>query len=167
MGRRDAASQQSRGRSGLPALAVAAALCLSGCASISQKFAETASQLPEVGLSPNAPARPAQPIAYPAVHDVPPPRTAVVLTDIEQQKLETDLVSARDQQQNAAGVPLAYRKKAPAKDQAKDKAAKDQAAKDQAAKNQATRNQAVKDQRGGDQSSSYAPFSSSSSRTIY
>src|SRR5260221_12805395 len=56
MGRRDAASQQSRGRSGLPALAVATALCLSGCASISQKFAETASQLPEVGLSPNAPA---------------------------------------------------------------------------------------------------------------
>ena len=58
MGRRDAASQQSRGSWGLPAVAVAAALCLSGCASISQKFAETASQLPEVGLSPTAPERP-------------------------------------------------------------------------------------------------------------
>src|SRR6266702_2152172 len=137
MGRRDAASQQSRGWRGRPATAVAAALWavlgLSGCASISQKFAETASQLPEVGLSPNAPARPAEPIAYPAVHDVPPPRTAVVLTDIEQQKLETDLVSARDQQQTAAGVPMALRKKP----QAKDQASKNPAAKDQAGKNQA------------------------------
>jgi len=95
----------------LPALAVAVAIGLSGCASMSQKFAETASQLPEVGLSPNAPARPAQQMAYPAVYDVPPPRTAAMLTDVEQHKIETDLVAARDQQQTAAGVPAASRKK--------------------------------------------------------
>ena len=58
-------------------------------------------------------------MAYPAVHDVPPPRTAVMLTDVEQHKLETDLVAARDQQQIAAGVPPASRKKKePAKTEA-------------------------------------------------
>ena len=159
MGRRDAASQQTRGWRGLPVLAVAAALCLSGCASISQKFAETASQLPQVGLSANAPARPAEQMAYPAVHDVPPPRTATVLTDIEQQKLETDLVSARDQQQIAAGVPVADRKKT--------RAAKDQGSKDKGRKDQSSKDQSSKDQSSKDQSSKPAPISASSSRTIY
>jgi hypothetical protein len=149
MGRRGAALQQTRGWRGLPVLAVAAAFGLSGCASISQKFAESASQLPQVGLSANAPARPAQQMAYPAVHDVPPPRTSTVLTDIEQQKLETDLISARNQQQTAAGVPLADRKKTPA--------AKDQGRKDQNSKVQSSK----------DQSSKTAPISASSSRTIY
>ena len=136
--------QQTRGWRGLPVLAVTAALGLSGCASISEKFAESASQLPQVGLSPNAPARPAQQMAYPAVHDVPPPRTSTVLTDIEQQKLETDLISARDQQKTAAGVPLADRKKT-----------------------QAAKDQGRKDQNSKDQGSKTAPISASSSRTIY
>jgi len=170
MGRRGTASQQSRGWRGLPAVAVVAALCLSGCASISQKFAESASQLPEVGLSANAPARPTQQMAYPAVHDVPPPRTAAMLTDFEQQKMETDLVSARDQQQTSAGVPAAAeRKKKQAIDQAaaRDKAARDQAARDQAAKNQSARRQAVRAYDNPDQDGASAPISSSSSRTIY
>jgi hypothetical protein len=149
MGLRDTASQQSRAWWGLPAAAAAAAICLSGCASISQKFADTASQMPQVGLPANAPERPAEPIAYPAVHDVPPPRTAAVLTDIEQQKLETDLVAARDQQQTSVGIPVADRKKK------------------QAARNEAAKNQAARDQGGGDRSSSFAPISASSSRTIY
>ena len=34
-----------------------------------------------------------------------------MLTDVEQHKLETDLVAARDQQQIAVGVPPASRKK--------------------------------------------------------
>ena len=157
MGRRTAASQQSRAGHGVPVLTVVAAVVLSGCGSISQKFAETASQLPEVGLSPNAPARPAQQMAYPAVHDIPPPRTAAVLTDIEQRKLETDLVSARDQQQNAAGVPLAYRKKTLSKDQSRSKEQAKAQAKDQAAKDQTSR----------DQGSAPAPISASSSRSIY
>jgi hypothetical protein len=111
---------------------------------MNQKFADSASQLPHVGLSANAPARPAEQLAYPPVHDVPPPRTAVMLTDVEQHKLETDLVSARDQQQTAAGVPVASRKK---KDTSKTDAAKTDAAKTQAAKP--------------------APISAASSRTIY
>ena len=131
MRRRAVALQQRIGSRVLPGLAVAAAVCLSGCASMSEKFAETASQLPHVGLSPNAPARPAEQMAYPAVHDVPPPRTAAVLTDVEQHKLETDLVSARDQQQTVAGVPLASRKK---KEPAKTEATKTGPAKKEAAK---------------------------------
>ena len=122
MRRRAVALQQEIGSWVLPvflALAVAASLGLSGCASINQKFAESASQLPHVGVSPDAPARPAEQMAYPAVHDVPPPRTAVMLTDVEQHKLETDLLAARDQQQISAGVPLASRKKKePAKTEA-------------------------------------------------
>ena len=120
MRRRAVALQQRIGLRVLPGLAVAAVVCLSGCASMNQKFADSASQLPHVGLPANAPARPAEQMAYPAVHDVPPPRTAVMLTDVEQHKLETDLVSARDQQQIAAGVPLASRKKKePAKTEAR------------------------------------------------
>ncbi len=42
---------------------------------------------------------------------MPPPRAAVMLTDVEQHKLENDLVSARDQQQTAAGVPRRRRRK--------------------------------------------------------
>jgi len=98
-------------------------------------------------------------MAYPAVHDVPPPRTSTVLTDIEQQKLETDLVSARNQQQTAAGVPLADRKKT--------QAAKDQNRKDQNSKSQSSKDQSSKDQSSKDQSSKTAPISASSSRTIY
>lgn len=157
MGRRGAASQQKTLLRGLPFLAAALGLCLSGCASISQKFAETASQAPEIGLSPNAPARPAQQMAYPAVHDIPPPRTATVLTDVEQQKLETDLVAARNQQLVAAGVPPA-KKTPPAKSQT-DKAQSDKV---QAAKTQTNRAQSYTDQ-----SNEAAPISSSSSRTIY
>lgn len=137
---------------------VAAALCLglAGCASISEKFADTASQAPQIGLPANAPARPAQQMTYPAVHDVPPPRTAATLTDVEQQKLETDLVSARNQQQAAAGVKLKPLDNKPAaKNPGNSKADKNQGAASQA--NQANQ----------DQASAPAPISASSSRTIY
>jgi hypothetical protein len=82
-------------------LAAAAALC--GCAEISQKFAATASQLPGIGLSPDAPERPVD-STYPAVHDMPAPRNSVMLTDIEQQKLEDDLTVARDRQMTSVGL---------------------------------------------------------------
>ena len=83
-------------------LAAAAALC--GCAEISQKFAATASQLPGIGLSPDAPERSAVEGAYPAVHDMPAPRNSVMLTDVEQQKLEDDLTVARDRQMTSVGL---------------------------------------------------------------
>jgi len=148
MGRRDAASQQMAGWTRLPGMAaallrlallpVALGPALSGCASMSE-VVDTASQLPKVGLPANAPERPAQPMAFPAIHDVPPPRTAAVLTDIEQRKLETDLVSARNQQQAAAGLTPAMKAKyakerADAKKDAKKQAAKDPGKKDQDSK---------------------------------
>jgi len=137
-------------------LAATLSLGLSGCASISEKFTETASQAPQIGLPANAPSRPAQQMTYPAVHDVPPPRTAAVLTDIEQQKLESDMLTARNQQQAAAGVKLAPAdNKAAAKNTGKNKADKNQGAASQA--NQANQ----------DQASAPAPISASSSRTIY
>jgi hypothetical protein len=37
-----------------------------------------------------------RPYAYPAVHDMPPPRGSTVLTDAEQKKLEDDLIAARN-----------------------------------------------------------------------
>ena len=87
-----------------------AAMGLCGCAEISQKFAATASQAPYIGMSPEAPARPAAPAAYPAVHDMPADRNSVMLTEIEQQKLESDLTVARDRQQ-AGMVPQTDAKK--------------------------------------------------------
>jgi len=48
------------------------------------------------GLPEGAPQRPATPAAYPAVHDMPPPRTETMLSDAEQKKLEDDLVAARN-----------------------------------------------------------------------
>jgi hypothetical protein len=63
--------------------------------------------MPGVGLSPNAPERPAEQLAYPAVHDMPPPRTNAVLTGIEQQQVERELMAARDGQKAAAAPPAA------------------------------------------------------------
>ncbi len=85
----------------LPVVAAVAAACLSGCASISEKFAETASQMPGIGAARRRSERPAAPAAYPSVHDVPPPRNSAMLTNTEAAQLEADLVTARDQQQSA------------------------------------------------------------------
>ncbi len=92
--------------------AIVAATALSGCASISEKFADSASHLPGIGLPAGAPERPSTPVAYPAVHDIPPPRNSVVLTRTEATQLENDLATARDQQQSAVGMkPQAKKKK--------------------------------------------------------
>jgi hypothetical protein len=55
-------------------------------------------RLPESlgGLPANAPARPATPLGYPAVHDMPPPRADKPMTDQEQLQTEKALTSARD-----------------------------------------------------------------------
>jgi len=96
----------------VPAAGMVAAAGLSACGSISHNIAATMSQMPAVGVSDSAPARPESPPPYPAVHDLPPPRERTVLTEIEQQKLEDDLVNARDRQLVAAGKPVPKRKKA-------------------------------------------------------
>ena len=94
---------------------LAAAAGLGGCASTSESIADRASQSSIIGLPADAPARPVDPVTYPAVHDMPPPRPNTVLTGMEQQKLEADLVAARDRQQAAAGIKPAGRKTKDAK----------------------------------------------------
>src|SRR3954466_2552543 len=85
---------------------------LAGCASISEKFRDTAEALPGVGLPAAAPERTAQPVAFPAVHDIPPPRNSVTLTTTEQAQMERDLVNARDEQQVVSGVAKPKKKDA-------------------------------------------------------
>lgn len=58
------------------------------------------------GLPAGTPDRPT-PTAYPAVHDMPPPRDDVVLTDAQQKKAQADLLAARDRQTRRPGAPSA------------------------------------------------------------
>jgi hypothetical protein len=92
---------------------VIAAAGLAGCGSISEKFRDTAASLPGVGLPADAPERTAQPVAFPAVHDIPPPRNSVTLTNPEQDQMERELVKARDELQVAAGVAKPKKKDDP------------------------------------------------------
>jgi hypothetical protein len=71
---------------------VAASMILAGCTvgNLGDRLPTAAGGLPE-----NAPPRPATPAAYPAVHDMPPPRPENVLSDEERKKLEDDLIAAR------------------------------------------------------------------------
>ena len=52
-----------------------------------------------MGLPAGAPARPETPGNYPAVHDMPPDRASVPMSDEEQVKLEKDLANQRDRQE--------------------------------------------------------------------
>jgi hypothetical protein len=71
---------------------VAAAVALAGCGStIADRMPTAAGGLPE-----GSPQRPTTPAAYPAVHDMPPPRATQVLSDADAQKLENDLKATRD-----------------------------------------------------------------------
>lgn len=94
------------GRRGLhPSRCVAlAALMLSGCGTISHKFSEIASQAPGIGLPADAPERTAEPAAYPAVHDMPPPRNTETLTTVERADAERQLVQARSEQQGISAA---------------------------------------------------------------
>lgn len=81
-----------RAAAGAAAFALAAAL--GGCGAM-------VADLPLVGLPEGAPARPADPGAFPAVHDMPPPRGEEPLDAAEQARIERELTAARDRQ-NAA-----------------------------------------------------------------
>lgn len=65
---------------------------LAGCTS------STFEQLPHSmgGLPENVPAKPATPVAFPAVHDTPPKREEAVLTEAEKKRLREDLAAQRD-----------------------------------------------------------------------
>ncbi|HEX5509271.1 MAG TPA: hypothetical protein VFX37_12275 [Pseudolabrys sp.] len=77
-----------------------------------------------VGLPADAPARPATPYEYPAVHDMPPPRSDTPLTEDEQIRLQKELTTLRNKQEglNAEALkskPAAKRKKKPLPDASK------------------------------------------------
>lgn len=108
-------------------------LALAGCST------STFDVLPEKmgGLPASAPARPAESFAFPNVYEQRPTREAKPLSDEEQKKLESDLVTLREQQKNLANPPpppppppaakktAAPAKKAPSKTAAKDKPKKE------------------------------------------
>jgi hypothetical protein len=77
------------------------ALALGGC---SIPLAD----MPLVGLPANTPARPATAGEYLPVHDVPTPRQETVLDQAQQDRLEKDLLAARDRQ--ASGAQAAQRR---------------------------------------------------------
>jgi hypothetical protein len=60
------------------------------------------------GLPAGTPARPETAAAYPAVHDMPPPRNTAVLTEEERKKVEAELAAMRAEQARrakATGLP--------------------------------------------------------------
>ncbi|CAN0398643.1 unnamed protein product, partial [Phaeothamnion confervicola] len=79
--------------------ALAFAANLGACASLSEKLSDKMGDLPGIGMPAGTPERPAAQAAYPAVHDMPPQRAAALLNEVEQQKIEDDLVGARERQQ--------------------------------------------------------------------
>jgi len=78
--------------------ALAAAAVPSGCTSF-------LSDLPVVGEPANVPPRPEDPGAFPAVHDMPPPRDTKPLTEDERRKLEAELQKVRDEQAAKVAPP--------------------------------------------------------------
>jgi len=54
------------------------------------------------GLPAGTPERPAAAPAYPAVHDMPPPRATAVLTEEEKKKVEAELAAMRAEQARRA-----------------------------------------------------------------
>ncbi len=92
------AAAAKAGRKPLPALVLA--LALGACSS-------TFSRMPTElgGMPPGTPQQPAAPAAYPAVHDMPPPRNDVVMTQEEQKKAEAELMALRERQEKQ-GVAL-------------------------------------------------------------
>lgn len=79
--------------------AVLIAMLMASCSS-------TLSNLPtQMGGEPTGtPERPVTPAAYPAVHDMPPPRTSAVLTDAQRKQTEDELTAARDRQSKRSGA---------------------------------------------------------------
>src|SRR5262249_23006909 len=83
------------------------ATTLAGCSASS-----VIDKLPaDMGLPATAPARPDVPYQYPAVHDMPPMRTSVTMTEEEQVRLEKELAAIRDRQE---GRPQPGKKAPPA-----------------------------------------------------
>ena len=91
---------EGRGRALALVAALALPIGLGGCSS-------TLSSMPtELGGMPaNTPQPSGAPVAYPAVHDMPPPRQNAVLTDAEQKAAEAELAALRARQAKQVATP--------------------------------------------------------------
>jgi hypothetical protein len=116
------AAAAKAGRVALPVFLFA--IALGACAS---SFSSLPTQLG--GMPADAPQQPAAPVAYPYVHDMPPPRQDVVMTQEEQKKAEAELMALRERQEREAGTfpstppkaaPNAAPNTAPKRDQNRD-----------------------------------------------
>jgi len=74
-------------------LLLAAGLAACSASNVMERMPESLGGLPA-----DAPARPANPYHYPAVHDMPPDRPLKTLSDADQRKLESELQAMRDKQ---------------------------------------------------------------------
>ena len=88
------------GRGRALALSAVLAIGLGGCTS-------TLSSLPTQlgGMPADTPQPSAAPVAYPAVHDMPPPRRNAVLTEAEQKAAEAELAALRARQAQQVATP--------------------------------------------------------------
>jgi hypothetical protein len=94
-------------RAWIVAALILSAPLLGGCAT-------SIADLPLVGVPADAPARPKEVSAYPAVHDLPAPREKDAMDPTEQAKIEKELVAARDRQAAVAADPPPSAAKSPA-----------------------------------------------------
>lgn len=103
--------QQQNGAASLRAVVARLFACVTGIALLSLTTGCTSSNGPAFsnlppsmgGLPADAPARPvADQTAYPAVHDMPPPRAAATLTPEQVQAVEAEIAFARERQKQQA-----------------------------------------------------------------
>ncbi len=78
------------------ALLLLGAAGLAGCSSAIDHIPQSMGGLPE-----GVPARPAVPLPFPAVHDMPPDRAQAPLTEEERKRLREDLIAARERAERA------------------------------------------------------------------
>ena len=103
-------SDSGNRRAWTAAALVISALALGSCAT-------SIADIPVVGVPADAPARPKEVSAYPAVHDLPAAREQDAMDPTEQAKIEKELVAARDHQAEVAAdkpPPAAGKSKSPA-----------------------------------------------------
>jgi hypothetical protein len=74
---------------------LASALAVGGCST-------SIADLPGVGLPSDAPQRPKEASGYLPVHDLPPDRDEAAMKPAEQDKIEKELIAARDRQATSA-----------------------------------------------------------------
>jgi hypothetical protein len=75
----------------------ASALAVGGCST-------TIADLPGVGVPADAPARPKEVGTYLPVHDLPPDRDEAAIKPAEQQRIQAELIAARDRQATSAAA---------------------------------------------------------------